>query len=80
MAAKAFGSRPSDLLHVRDRYAAYCLDNACAEFGQAVEAALSKVKGKNDKEIAVKTERELLKWLDRPMRYREPSVAQSRKG
>lgn len=49
-----------------------CLDNACAEFGQALEAELSKVQGKNQKEIEVKSERVIRKWLDMPQQYRDP--------
>lgn len=75
LTAKEYGTRPSDLLCIEDRYAAYCLDNACREFGQALEAELSNVEGKNKKEIAVKSERVMSKWLELPMRYRDPVKA-----
>jgi hypothetical protein len=77
--AKAFGARPSELLALADPFAAYCLDNAVSEWGMAVEAAINKVEGKTDKERMVKAQRVLAKWLDQQVRYREPSVAQSRK-
>jgi hypothetical protein len=60
------------LLDVSDSYTAYCLDNATAEFGQAVEAALHEVTGKTAKEIKDKSMRVLNKWLDRPQKYRSP--------
>jgi hypothetical protein len=42
------------------------------QWGQAVENALADVEGKNKKEIAVKSDRVLRKWLGLPMRYRDP--------
>ena len=71
--AKQFSVRPSSLLDVSEPYAAYCLDNACGEFGRAVENALQEVEGKNKKEIKVKSERVLRKWLDLPLQYRDPA-------
>lgn len=47
--AKTWGVRPSDLLGIEDRYEAFCLDSAVAEFGAHVEEELDKVKGKNEK-------------------------------
>lgn len=72
--AKAFGSRPSALLALGDTFAAYCLDNAVSEFGLALEAELSRVEGKNDKERTVKAERTLRKWLGLPEKYRQPDA------
>lgn len=57
-----------------DPYAAYCLDNAVGEFGRALEAELSRVEGKNQKEIDVKADRILRKWLDMPQQWRRPNV------
>ena len=59
---------------VSDPYAAYCLDNAVGEFGRALEAELSRVDGKNQKELDVKADRVLRKWLDMPLQYRRPNV------
>lgn len=70
--AKSFMVRPSELLNVQDRYAAYCLDNACGEFGRSLENELSNIEGKNKKEIAVKSDRVMRRWLDLPARYRDP--------
>jgi hypothetical protein len=72
LASKEYNCRPSDLLAIEDRYAAYCLDTAVAEFGRALENELSAVKGKTDKEIAVKSKRIINRWLDLPMQYRDP--------
>lgn len=65
--------RPSELLHIQDPFAAYCLDSACGEFGRALENELSNVEGKNKKEIQVKSDRVIRRWLDLPMRYRDPA-------
>ncbi len=35
--AKTYGIRPSKLLNISDEWAAYCLDNAIALFGNFVE-------------------------------------------
>lgn len=40
-----------------------------------VENELAKVKGKSDKEIQVKSERVLRKWLGLPARYRDPATS-----
>ena len=55
-----------------DPYAAFCLDNAVGEFGRTVEAELNRVEAKTNKELDVKAERVLRKWLDMPQRYRDP--------
>lgn len=64
------------LLGVSDPYAALCLDNACSEFGGAVESALREVTGKTTKEIKDKSVRVLNKWLGLKQQYRSPSPAQ----
>lgn len=58
-----------------DPWAAYCLDRSVGEFGRALENALAEVEGKNKKEIAVKSDRVIRKWLDIPMRYRDPATS-----
>ena len=55
-----------------DPYAAYCLDNAVGEFGRALENELKKIEGKTQKDIDVKSERLIRKWLDMPLKYRNP--------
>ena len=65
--------RPSELLDVESPFAAYCLDNACAAFGQALDGELKSIEGKTKKEIAMKTNRLMAKWLDMPMRFRDPA-------
>jgi hypothetical protein len=75
LAAKTFNARPSDLMGVQDLYAAYCLDTACGEWGRAIEGALEGVEGKTKKEVAVKSERVLRKWLGMAQRYRDPARA-----
>ncbi len=73
--AQTVGARPSDLLDVKDPYAAYCLDSAVAEWGRAVESALHEVEGKTKKDVAKKSDRVLRRWLDMPQRYRDPASA-----
>ncbi len=73
--AKTYGTRPSVMIDIPDPYAAFCLDRAAADFGSAVEQALSEVKGKTDKEIQFKSDRVLRKWLDLPLEYRSPGPA-----
>jgi hypothetical protein len=48
------------------------LDTAVAEFGNALEGELKSIEGKNKKEIAVKSNRLLSRWLDMPLQYRDP--------
>lgn len=60
---------------MQDPYAAYCLDNAVAEFGRAVESDLAEVEGKTKKEVAKKSERVLRRWLDMPQQYRDPAAS-----
>jgi hypothetical protein len=48
------------------------LDRACYDFGSALESELGKIEGKNQKEIDVKADRLVRKWLDMPLQYRNP--------
>lgn len=73
--AKTYKTRPSEFIGLDDTFAAFCLDRAVYDYGSAVEAALGEVEGKNKKEIEVKSERVLRKWLDMPAQYRNPGSA-----
>jgi hypothetical protein len=70
--SKDYQTRPSEILDIDDPFAAFCLDRAVHDFGSAVESALSDVEGKTKKEIQVKSDRVLRKWLDMPLQYRDP--------
>lgn len=70
--SKDYRTRPSELVDLDDPFAAFCLDRAVHDFGTAVENALSDVEGKTKKEIQVKSDRVLRKWLDMPLKYRDP--------
>jgi hypothetical protein len=72
LTAKTFTVRPSELLDVSDRYAAYCLDTAVGEFGRTLEAELKKIEAKTQKEAEVKSDRLIRKWLGLPMQFRDP--------
>ena len=63
------------LLGISDPYTAWCFDSACGEFGRALENELSNVEGKNKKEVSVKSERIMRKWLEMPAKYRNPPGA-----
>lgn len=43
--------RPSQLLAIEDEYAAYCLDQACGEWGAHVRSELEKVEGKTRAQV-----------------------------
>lgn len=72
--AKTFRSRPSELLGVSDAFVAYCLDSAVYTFGRSLESELESIEGKSKQEIKRKQERVMNKWLDMPMRFRNPGV------
>lgn len=61
------------ILDVSDPYAAYCLDTAVGEFGRTLENELSNIEGKNKKEIQTKADRLMRRWLDMPVRFRDPA-------
>jgi hypothetical protein len=68
--------RPSELLDIQDDpFAAFCLDRACFNFGAAIEGEIHHIEGKNQKEVDVKVERLLRKWLDLPAQYRDPATS-----
>lgn len=71
--AKTFQARPSDLLAIDDTLAAYCLDSACAEFGNALQGELNGIEGKNSKEVEMKSNRMIRRWLDLPLEFRDPA-------
>lgn len=75
LTCKTWGCRPSELLDVADRYAAYCLDSAVGIFGRTLESELNSVEGKNPKQVATKRDRTLKKWLGIELEYRGPSRA-----
>lgn len=57
--AKAWKTRPSELLSIKGSYEAFCLDEAIWVFGSYVESELDKIKGKTEKQIANKKEAKL---------------------
>jgi hypothetical protein len=73
--SQAIRSRPSDVFRIEEEfgpYVAYCFDNAVVAFGRALEAELDSVEGKTGKEINRKRDRVLRKWLDMPLKFRNP--------
>jgi len=67
-----WGVRPSDLLDVKDRFDAFCLDDAVAWLGSHLENELSKVEGKNPEQTAVMRQRLLSKLLQGKEGYADP--------
>jgi hypothetical protein len=67
------------LVNITDSYAAYCLDEAVAVFGNTLSAELDSVEGKNASEMELKRKRILEDALRDPDeaapvtgRYRDP--------
>lgn len=60
---------------INGEFRRFCFDSAVITFGTALEAELDSVEGKTDKDINRKRARMLDKWLDRPLKYREPMVS-----
>jgi len=67
-----WGVRPSDLLDVKDRFDAYCLDDAVAWLGSYIENELVKVEGRNATETGVIRERLLKQLLQGKERFADP--------
>lgn len=80
LTSKTFNIRPSELLDVSDPYAAYCVDSAVGMFGRTLESELNAVEGKGQKNIQMKRERLLRRWMDMPAQYRSPMAAQVKDG
>lgn len=59
------------MYYLQGEFRRFCFDSAVATFGSALEAELDKVTGKN---AATKRQRLIDKWLDRPLKFREPSA------
>lgn len=70
--SKEWGQRPSDLVGISEThgsYAAYCFDGAVDYFGREVEAAMDKVKGKNEKGRQARQENALRSMLGLKRKY-----------
>lgn len=61
--ASQFQSRPSELLGVSDKYAAYCLDEAVYFFGSHVESELHRVAAGKKSEEAARARKDMLTQL-----------------
>lgn len=81
--AKAYQSRPSDLLGLPDKVAAYHLDRAVMHFGTQLDEALEKAteQGKRKKPLSAamrnqKIQETLNRWLGtkEKKRYRDPML------
>lgn len=66
--------RPSTLLSIKDEYVAYCFDEACGQFGMAVEAEMDSVKGKTDEDINRKRYQVLARMIKLPDKQRFKSM------
>ncbi len=77
--AKEWQSRPSDLLAVKDRYVAYCLDEALSHFGKEVEEAMQNVKGKTEAIKRGKAENVLRSYMGLDPKYRNVGELQNKK-
>lgn len=55
----------------------FCFDRAVTTFGSALEAELDGVEGKTKQQRDMKRSRILDKWLDRPLKFRNPVATKS---
>lgn len=78
--AKSWNKTPAELLSVEDAYLAYCVNNSIYAFGTALDAELESVTGKKKEEVARKRSRIVDKWLERPLKFRNPMATTTREG
>jgi hypothetical protein len=75
--AQRMRARPSEVFNITGAFRQYCFDRAVITFGAALEAELDGVEGRNAKAIQGKKTRLLSKWLDEPVRFRDPAGSQA---
>jgi hypothetical protein len=73
--AAQWRERPSALLDIEDPYHAFVLDEAVWELGSTIENEISKVEGKDARQIESRTKALLQKLLSGGSGYREPPTA-----
>jgi len=61
-----------DFTSIYDSYTCWCFDDVVEVFGQAIEAAMAEVKGKNEKANAGRRENVLRKFLGMDQKFRSP--------
>lgn len=72
--SQAWKVRPSDVYAIQGEFRRFCFDRAVFTFGRALESELNSIKGKNTQGVERKRARMLDKWLDRPLKFREPQA------
>lgn len=65
---------------IQGEFRRFCFDRAVLTFGSALEAELDSVEGKNEKTRNAKRSRVLDKWLDRPLKFRNPTATKAVSG
>jgi hypothetical protein len=60
------------MYEVSGAFRRFCFDQAVISFGASLEAELDSVHGKDEKNNERKRQGILSRWLDKPMKYREP--------
>lgn len=70
--SKVWRTRPSEIYAITGDYRRFCFDNAVMTFGLALEDALEHVEGKTAKAIETKRAALMARWLDQPVKYRNP--------
>lgn len=65
------------MFNITGAFRQYCFDRAVITFGAALEAELDSIEGKNAKAVQAKKTRLLGKWLDEPVRFRDPAGSQA---
>jgi hypothetical protein len=76
--AKAYGTRPSVILDIRDPYVAYCLDEAAATFGETVQAELDSLDSSNPKMLPGKRLNHLRRRLGLQQQFRDPGAGKGK--
>lgn len=73
---KRLKARPSDVYCIDGDWRRFCFDRAILTFGVALEEELNNVEGKTESQKETKRARVLQKWLDQPLKFREPVATQ----
>lgn len=72
--AKAYNQRPSSYLDIADPYLAFCLDEACFEWGAYIDSELDLVEGNSTAEITQKRERIFRRLMGLALKYADPAA------
>jgi hypothetical protein len=75
--SKSMKARPSDVYGITGAFRRFCFDQAVTTFGVSLEAELDSINGKDEKINQARKARTLARWLDQPMKFREPMATRT---